>query len=505
MDKIGPALAERLDSAQDHDVFEVSIFLAGNPAEMSARPAGLTEDAAATGAARVDRMRSAAEASQAGLVEFLHGERSQALLMDDGSAVPQVGKVERFWINNSVTAELSRDALRRVLERDDVEHVELVRRAPLSELLDDMDWAPRVTGKTALPAGLADDAAPAPTWSVTKVNAPLLWQLGIRGERVLVAVIDSGVNYDHPDLKGRMWTTAAFPNHGRDFENGDDDPTDENGHGTCCAGIVAGEGALGKGTGVAPAATVMAVRVGGSESQFWAGMQFAIDQGAHVISMSMSWKFPRHPNYPGWRRICEAIHAAGILHANSIGNQGDDLVTYPIPHNIATPGDCPPPWLHPLQQPAGGVSSAISCGATDSGDALASYSGRGPAAWETSPYLDYPHHAGQAPGLIKPDICAPGPGTESCSHLYKPGGTAKPYVSFGGTSSATPHVAGCLTLIASACLAKGVAIVPARVQEAIESTARKAVGQTRAKEIHYGSGRIDVYAAHRFGVAKGWW
>jgi subtilisin family serine protease len=233
-------------------------------------------------------------------------------------------------------------------------------------------------------------------------------------------------------------------------------------------------------------------------------MQFAIDQGAHVISMSMTFKFPSHPNYPGWRRVCEALHAAGVLHANSIGNQGGDP-DYPIPYNIATPGNCPPPWLHPAQNPVGGLSSAISCGATDNADALAGYSGRGPAAWEQAPFTDYPYNGGASPALLKPDICAPGPGTESCSHLYRAGGTARPYTSFGGTSAATPHVAGCLCLIASACLAKGTPIVPARVQEAIESTASRITGQSALKENHYGSGRIDVYAAYSFGVAKGWW
>jgi len=507
MDKIGPALAERLDSAQDYDVFEVSVFLKDSPASMATAANALSDsDAVATGGENVQRMREGAERSQAELVAFLESAGSEALLMDDGSAIPQAGKIEKFWINNSVKVEVTRATLRQILDRDDVEHVELVGRADLSELLDDAaDRMPKVKGTTQLSALAMDDAAPPPTWSVTKINAPLVWQQGIRGEGVLVAVIDSGVNYHHPDLSGRMWTKAEFPLHGYDFGNDDNDPIDDRGHGTCCAGIVAGAGVMGKGTGVAPAATVMAVRVDGAETQFWRGMQFAIDQGAHVISMSMSWKYPSRPNYPGWRRVCETIHAAGILHANSIGNQGDDLVTFPVPYNIATPGNCPPPRLHPAQHPVGGISSAISCGATDSADQLASYSGRGPAAWETAPDTDYPYNGGADPGLIKPDICAPGPGTESCSHLFRTGGSAKPYVSFGGTSSATPHVAGCLCLIASACLAKGTPIVPARVQEAIESTARRVVGQTADKELHFGAGRIDVYAAHRFGVDKGWW
>ncbi len=221
--------------------------------------------------------------------------------------------------------------------------------------------------------------------------------------------------------------------------------------------------------------------------------------------MSMSWKYPSDPDYPGWRRVCETILAAGVLHANSIGNQGNQLQWYPIPYNIATPGNCPPPRLHPLQTIVGDISSAIACGATDDSDQLAGYSGRGPAAWENAPYTDYPYQNGLRPGLIKPDVCAPGPGTTSCNWRYPQQNSARPYSPFGGTSSATPHVAGCITLLVQACMRSGQPIVPARIQEALENTAVRIFGQTRDKENHYGAGRVDVYAAFKYGEAKSWW
>ena len=502
MAEIGPALAQRLEGAHDFDVFEVNIFLRGETSGV------VTFDSAAPDAAQsnVARIRELAERTQADLLGFLASQRDQATFFDDDSVVPQVRGVEALWINNSVKAELSRDALNQVVAREDVQYVELVLHADRSELFDDGDFLPHRRGVERVPQLAIFDgpvAAP-PTWSVTRINAPLMWQRGIRGDGVVVAVVDSGVNYHHPDLVGRMWTDPAFPNHGFDFENNDNDPLDDQGHGTCCAGIVAGDGSAGKATGVAPAARILAIKVGGTENQFWQGMQFAITR-AHVISMSMTWKYPNIANYPGWRRTCETILAAGLLHANSSGNQGDNLPAYPLPYNIGAPGNCPPPRLHPLQQPVGTLASPISCGATDSADALAGYSGRGPAAWETAAFGDYPYQNGAQHGLIKPDICAPGPGTESCHFQHVPGSSWPPYTSFGGTSSATPHVAGCLALLASACLAKGVPIVPARVQEAIEVSARKVAGQTRAKENNYGAGRIDVFAAYNYGVSKGWW
>lgn len=502
MAEVGPALEHRLSSAQDFDLFEVNIFLKGEPAD-----AGLLDAAQPEGAAaNIERLKAQAANSQQGLLGMLDEEAGRALLLDDGSSVLQVSAVEPLWINNSVKAELSRDALDKVIAREDVAYVELVHRASPEELFDEQDFLPKRAGFAPLGEVQPLDAprASAPTWSVTRVNAPLLWKKGIDGEGVIVAVIDSGVNYLHPDLVNRMWSNQVYPNHGYDFDNDDNDPLDDQGHGTCCAGIVAGDGTSGKGTGVAPGAQIIAVKVGGSDTRFWKGMQFAIDRGAHVISMSMTFKYPSRPDYPGWRRACETVLAAGLLHANSIGNQGDDLSTYPIPFNIATPGNCPPPRIHPLQTPVGGTSSPISCGATDSNDALAVYSGRGPAEWNKAPYADYPHSVGQA-GLIKPDICAPGPGTESCDYQYRAGSTSSPYTSFGGTSSATPHVAGCLALLACASRKAGRAINPVLIQEAIENGAKRVVGQTTAKENHYGAGRIDVFAAFNYGLSKGWW
>lgn len=501
--KAGTLLARRLSSAQDYDQFEVNIFLSGEPARdyLLATDEISSLDNESTG---IPVIKEQCAERQRDLVSFLDSCRTEAdFIVDDGVSVPQVGRVETFWINNSVSATLSLSTLERVLNRSDVEYVELVHRVEIEELLDVAIQTATTTFRGRSRASV--DAAN-PTWSVTRVNAPLLWQKGLDGKGVIVAVLDTGVNYEHPDLKEQMWDGGSeYPKHGYDFASHDKDPKDEGGHGTSCAGIVAGNGNSGTSTGVAPGATIMAVRVGGEQEQFWKGMEFALDQGANVISMSMSWKYPWNPNYPGWRRVCETILAAGVLHANSIGNQGNDLFRFPIPYNIATPGNCPPPRLHPLQPIIGDISSAIACGATDDSDQLAGYSGRGPAAWENAPYTDYPYQNGARPGLIKPDVCAPGPGTTSCNWRYPQQPFARPYSPFGGTSSATPHVAGCITLLVQACMRSGQTIVPARIQEALENTAVRIFGQTRDKENHYGAGRVDVYAAFKYGEAKGWW
>lgn len=562
--KIGDALRARLHSATERDTFDVNLFMAGEPLEVvhPVADAGDIGAAPETTALPMDatvvaeRLRQQATKSQLDVLNFLIGFGNSSNLADayEEVFVPKVSTVESFWINNAVGAEVSLDVLQSLIERPDVVYVELSRRADIAELID----APKSKSKVKASSktkdtvaltegagpqngnGLAEpgafdllnfikssgrlimfaDAAepnappPQPTWSVKRVGAPLLWQLGIKGDDVLVAVIDTGVNYRHPDLKNRMWDGGtAYPNHGYNFATNNNDPDDRGakgiGHGTACAGIVSGDGSSGVQTGVAPGSRVMALRVGDDEHSFWRAFQFAIDNRAQVISMSMTWKADRNPDYPGWRRICEAVLAAGILHANSTGNEGIDSKSGPltVPFNIGAPGNCPPPRLHPLQTPPVGadphLSSVISCGSTDASDRLLPDSGRSPCTWESAPYTDYPFAKGTQPGLIKPDVCAPGSLTDSCNWQFY--GNTEIYTPFNGTSSATAHVGGCMALLAQACIRSGNPIIPARVQEALEHSAVRIQDQVNDKEINYGAGRVDVFAAFNYGKNKNWW
>jgi thermitase len=109
---------------------------------------------------------------------------------------------------------------------------------------------------------------------------------------VVVAVVDSGVNYNQQDLSANMW--SGNPNHGWDFVDGDSDPMDLNGHGTHVAGIIgaAGNNSLGT-TGVCWKASIMAVRVldstgSGTTADIIQGIDFAVANGAKVINMSLA-------------------------------------------------------------------------------------------------------------------------------------------------------------------------------------------------------------------------
>ena len=156
--------------------------------------------------------------------------------------------------------------------------------------------------------------------------------------------------------------------------------------------------------------------------------------------------------------------------------------------------------VHPVQPhgPAGG-------GATDDLDNLDGPSGKGPVAWDSLPFVDYPFIPGSAQGLTKPDLCAPGVGTTSCSSEFSVGSAVSPYVTFTGTSPATAYVSGCLALLAQACKRSGKPIVAAHIQRALENTAVRIAGQTQAKENNFGAGRVDVYAAFQYGQSMKWW
>jgi hypothetical protein len=494
--KLGPSLRRRIGTAGPDERLEVHILLRRG----WELPLG---DAAPNRATVIWLAKENADRSQSRFLADLRMAFA-AQLGDGDLGPPQFTHTGSYWINNVILAEVSRDSLELIQRHSEVEYVELKTSAELKELFGPtLEPALRPPVESRVRAGVA--------WQVNTVEAPALWRLGLKGRGVIVAVLDSGVNYRHPDLERRMWNGGPdFPHHGYDFVgHGDSDPLDEDGHGTATAGIIAGDGGTsGTITGVAPEATIMALRAGDTEQSFWAGLQFALDHGADVISLAVTWKNSKRPNYPGWRRACELVLAAGLLHANSSGNDRDllDDELFKIPYNIGAPGNCPPPWLHSLQMP-GGRSSAVSCGATYHDDVLFEESGCGPVEWSHDPYQDYLYRNGTLPGLIKPDLCAPGPQAYTCDYRFGLAPDAPRYSDdrFGGTSAATANVAGCMALLVQAARDARQPVLPARIQEALESRALRIDGQRAPKENHFGSGRVDVAAAHKFGRDKGWW
>lgn len=398
--------------------------------------------------------------------------QSQEALMNELETLSHLGKViqiKSLWIANVINCFATPEAILHLAERTDIEHIDLDEERILIDPVE-------ITG---VESGGSKEI----TYNVSIMNVPQVWDLGFTGEGIVVAVLDTGVNYNHEDLSGNMWTHPDFPFHGWNFTNNTNNPMDYHGHGTHCAGTVAGNGAAGSQTGMAPSAKIMALQVlnaggGGTESGVWEGIQFAVEYGAHVLSLSLGWQHAWFPDRASWRNAMDNALAAGVIAAVAAGNEGGGTA----PSNVRTPGDVPAPWRNPDQPDTGSRSAVVTIGATDASDNLASFSSRGPVTWlNVNPYNDYPYNPGM--GLITPDVSAPGVNVKSLSHSNTSG-----YTVMSGTSMATPGAAGVMALV----LSKNPWLKPEQLSRVLEETA---LAMTPVKSNTFGAGRIDALAA----------
>ncbi|MCD4819692.1 MAG: S8 family serine peptidase [Candidatus Cloacimonetes bacterium] len=389
-----------------------------------------------------------------------------------------IKKINPLWITNVINCYATPSAIKELSNHRDIKSIDFDEMQNM--LLDDKNEHKKVSLETLNNREI--------TWNVTKVNADDVWSLGYTGNGVLVAVIDSGVRYTHTDLSDHVWDGGAtYPNHGWDFVNNDDDPMDDHSHGTHCAGTVAGDGTSGSQTGMAPDATIMCLKVldsegSGSESGVWSAIQFCVDNNVDVMSMSIGWQHAWGVDRESWRDAMINALSAGVVAAVASGNEYDDIADYPIPDNVRTPGDCPPPWLHPDQTELGGISSVVCVGAVDSNDDIAYFSSRGPVTWESvTNYNDYNYNP--EIGLIRPDISAPGMNIKSLDYQSNTG-----YLDgWNGTSMATPCVAGVMALM----IQKNLTLTPAQIDQYLEENVD--IPQS-PKNNTFGSGRVNALA-----------
>jgi thermitase len=224
------------------------------------------------------------------------------------------------------------------------------------------------------------------------VQAPAAWDITRGSSSVRIAIVDTGVQYNHPDLSGKVIK-------GYDFVDNDWDPMDGNGHGTHCAGIAAAVTNNSTGiAGMAPNASIYAVRVldnsgSGTLTDVADGITHAADNNSKVISLSLG-------ATTGASYLQNAVNYAwnnGAVVVAAAGNNGTSAPNYPAFY-----------------------SNAIAVGSTDSSDNKSYFSNWG--TWV--------------------DVAAPG------SSIYSTYPTNS-YATLSGTSMATPHVAGLAGLLAS--------------------------------------------------------
>lgn len=161
---------------------------------------------------------------------------------------------------------------------------------------------------------------------------------------IVVAVIDSGINYNHEDLVSNMWNgNASYPNHGWNYVDGNNDPMDLAGHGTHVSGIIGaiGNNAIGT-TGVCWKASIMAVRVmdatgNGTTANLIQGINFAVTNGAKVINMSLAGGGPFDQAFSDSITIAQNADVVVVVAAGNNGADNDSGATPTYPCNFTQP------------------------------------------------------------------------------------------------------------------------------------------------------------------------
>jgi thermitase len=175
------------------------------------------------------------------------------------------------------------------------------------------------------------------------IKAEEAWNAITDCSSVVVAVVDSGVNYNHEDLAANMWTSTAFPKHGYNFVDYTDDPMDLHGHGTHVAGTIGAVGNNGIGvTGVCWKASIMAVRVldannDGTTASVISGINFAVAQGAKVINMSIIGYNPFDQAYSEAVTRAQDADVVIVVCAGNSTKDNDAPLTNAYPCNFTQP------------------------------------------------------------------------------------------------------------------------------------------------------------------------
>ncbi|WP_433433188.1 S8 family serine peptidase [Nonomuraea sp. CA-141351] len=279
--------------------------------------------------------------------------------------------------------------------------------------------------------------------SVKQIGAPVAWERGHTGAGVKVAVLDTGVDATHPDLAGRVSAQADF--------TGSADAVDRNGHGTHIASTIAGSGAASGGTykGVAPGVSLLVGKVCVNlceESAILAGMQWAGEQGAKVVNLSLGSDDTPEID-PLESAVATLTQRYGMLVVAAAGNSGNE---------------------RSVESPAS-ADAALAVGAVTKSDELADFSSRGPRA---------------ADSALKPEITAPGVDIVAARAKDAPFGEGS-YVAMSGTSMSTPHVAGAAAILAG----QHPDWNPATLKAALMGSASP---NPAAGVFDQGAGRVDV-------------
>ena len=466
-DKIAPTLRDAMRNAQAGKMLPVVILMAEQAPDWRMAELRAIANKSVRRAAVIDLLKSTARRTQADLLGVLEAAQTAG----------RVGaSVRPLWLSNVIVADMTPAAIEQIAARDDIASLHLE-----SMLGDEVFPVEPSDGEIDVDQAAGDSTdGPVIECGVALMGAPRVWdELGITGSGSVVCVIDTGCCITHRDLVNQIWVNAGeIPGNGIDDDNNgyvadingwnfwerNNNLADTSGHGTHVSGTVAGDGTSGQQTGMAPDAKLMTCRYFVSfagESTIWESMQYAVDNGADIITVSSGWPHSVNPQRAIWRAECENAMAAGLAVLYAAGNEGACCRPFDA---VRTPGDVP---------------DVITVGAVNCADFIASFSSRGPVTWQNvSPYNDWPY----PPGKLKPTISAPGVDTLSTS-------VCSGYRRLSGTSMATPHVAGAVALMLEA----NPNLDHFQIKQILKDTAVD-LGEP-GPDNSYGAGRVDAYEA----------
>lgn len=334
----------------------------------------------------------------------------------------------RYKIINAISADVPKESMDIIAKSPNVEYIE-----------NDEKVFAHVPIGTCQPVQVLKQTVP---WGIERIGSRLVNAVGNIGKGIKVGILDTGIDYNHEDLKGNY-------RGGYNFVGNNNDPMDDNSHGTHVAGTVAAEDNDIGVVGVAPGAYLYSVKIlafdsTGSTSDIVSGLEWSVDNGMQIINMSLG----SEDDSVSVSRAINNTYNAGILIVAAAGNSG----------NATGSGNT-------MDFPAK-YDSVVSVGATDINDNRAKFSSTGP----------------------KLEISAPGVGILSTLN-----GGKNRYGTLTGTSMSCPHVAGVAALIMSA----EPGIINTRVRIRMQMTAQnisKVTGGFSAKN-WYGYGLVDAVKA----------
>jgi bacillopeptidase F len=348
--------------------------------------------------------------------------------------------VTYLWAANAVATEVTPETLEQLQKAGSVSHILLDREIQVlsTEELDEGDEIPGMTVENAR------------SYGIFRIRAGQARKaFGVTGKGIRVGILDTGIAAEHPALAGRL---LAF----RDFVKKKSRAYDDAGHGSHCAGTIAGP----PGIGVAPDAQLIVAKAlnhqgGGTVSGFLAAMQWMLDPDGDPLTedqphlVSNSWGAAAEAmgeSQELFREVVKAWRQAGIVPVFAAGNFGPEVAVIPA-----------------------GYPESFAVGATDEEDEVGDFSSGGESDFD-----------GEL--LVKPDVTAPG---VTIISVRNQGG----FSFHDGTSMACPHVAGALALALEAFPDASVE----DLEEAFSATSLD-LGPP-GRDSSYGEGRIDVMAA----------